>query len=66
MDLERKIGLSCLIIGILCFILIFVVDGLMGYIFYVVGVPNLLYGIGSFLIPKTRRKDVGKLPFRGF
>ncbi|MEO2117959.1 MAG: hypothetical protein ABGW92_06135 [Methanocaldococcus sp.] len=66
MDEERKYGLYSLIVGLLCIIGIILVDGLISYILYVVAVPSLLYGIGAFVIPKTRRKDIGKLPFRGY
>ncbi len=66
MDEERKYGLYSLIIGLLCIIGIILADGLISYILYVIAVPSLLYGIGAFIIPKTRRKDAGKLPFRGY
>ncbi len=66
MDDERKYGLYSLIIGLLCIIGIILADGLISYILYVIAVPSLLYGIGAFIIPKTRRKDAGKLPFRGY
>ncbi len=66
MDEERKYGLYSLIVGLLCIIGIILADGLISYILYVIAVPSLLYGIGAFIIPKTRRKDAGKLPFRGY
>lgn len=66
MDDERKYGLYSLIVGLLCIIGIILADGLISYILYVIAVPSLLYGIGAFIIPKTRRKDAGKLPFRGY
>ena len=66
MDDERKYGLYSLIIGLLCIIGIILADGLISYVLYVIAVPSLLYGIGAFIIPKTRRKDAGKLPFRGY
>ncbi|CAB3287441.1 conserved protein of unknown function [Methanocaldococcus lauensis] len=66
MDEERKLGLYLLIIGILCVIGMIIYNGLIVYILYVIAIPSLLYGIGSLLIPKTRRKGEGKLPFRGY
>ena len=66
MDEERKYGLYLLIIGLLCVVGIIILNGLICYILYVIAVPSLLYGIGAFVIPKTRRRDTGKLPFRGY
>jgi energy-converting hydrogenase A subunit I len=66
MDEERKYGLYSLIVGLLCVVGIIISSGLICYILYVIAVPSLLYGIGAFVIPKTRRKDAGKLPFRGY
>jgi energy-converting hydrogenase A subunit I len=66
MDEERRYGLYLLIIGLLCVAGIIMLKGLIRYVLYVIAVPSLLYGIGAFVIPKTRRKDAGKLPFRGY
>ncbi|ACX72341.1 MAG: hypothetical protein GXN95_03310 [Methanococci archaeon] len=66
MDEERKCGLYLLIIGLLCTFGIVMFKGMICYLLYVIAVPCLLYGIGSYLIPKTRRKNAGRLPFRGF
>ena len=66
MDEEREYGIYSLIIGLLCVVGIIISSGLVCYILYVIAVPSLLYGIGAFIIPKTRRKDTGKLPFRGY
>ena len=66
MDEERRYGLYLLIIGLLCVAGIIMLKGLICYILYVIAVPSLLYGIGAFVIPKTRRKNAGKLPFRGY
>ncbi len=66
MDIEKKVGIVCLIIGMLSFILMFITNGLISYLFYILFVPNILYGVGIFIVPKTRRKKLGKIPFRGY
>ncbi|ENN96766.1 hypothetical protein J422_00576 [Methanocaldococcus villosus KIN24-T80] len=65
MDTERKYGLCLLIIGILSAFGMVITSGWLCYILYSISLPSILYGVGSFLIPKTRRKYPGNLPFRG-
>ncbi|WP_456419629.1 hypothetical protein [Methanocaldococcus infernus] len=67
MDEVRRYGLYSLIVGILSLILMFYTeDKFLEYSLYIISIPSLIFGIGSFLIPKVRRSKIGRIPFRGF
>ncbi|EHP84529.1 hypothetical protein [Methanotorris formicicus] len=64
---EKKSGLICLILSFIGFgILLTTNSEIVTYMVFSIFTPMFIYGIGMFLIPPTRRKKDGQIPFRGW
>ncbi|MBP2143761.1 energy-converting hydrogenase A subunit I [Methanococcus voltae] len=65
---EFKSGIIALIIGIVGYLYIYLANlgDLFSYLGMAVSTPFLIYGIGILLNPSTKRKEMGKIPFRGW
>lgn len=66
---EEKTGFISLLIGILGFILVITLNPenvMLIYMATALLTPFLIYGVGISLNPKTRRKKIGRIPFRGW
>jgi energy-converting hydrogenase A subunit I len=64
---EKKSGLISLILSLIGFGILFITNNkVITYMIFSIFAPMFIYGIGTFLIPPTRRKKEGQIPFRGW
>ncbi|MBW9220952.1 hypothetical protein KKP91_01910 [Methanothermococcus sp. SCGC AD-155-M21] len=65
---EKKSGIISLIIGIIGFtyIIFYSNNVLLIYLGTALFTPFMVYGIGMMLNPKTKRREEGLIPFRGW
>ncbi|AEF97151.1 hypothetical protein [Methanotorris igneus] len=64
---EKKSGIVCLILSLIGFCILLITNSeVVTYMVFSIFAPMFIYGVGTFLIPPTRRKKEGQIPFRGW